>query len=137
MLLDQPIHDLRLRERRQVAELERDRSRIEAETARIQASGLADARIERARGDAEAVRIQAQAEAEALRLVSEQIAANPNLIQYTYINQLSDNVSLVLIPSNSPFLFDPSTFTELGGYFTPPSAVPTTDNSENSDSSGD
>jgi hypothetical protein len=50
--------------------------------------------------------LQAQAEAEALRLVSEQIAANPSLIQYQYIQRLSDNVGIVLLPSNSPFLFD-------------------------------
>lgn len=111
-------------ENRQVAELDRDRAAILAETARIEAGGLADARIEEARGEAEAVRIQAQAEAEALRLVSEQIAANPNLIQYTYINQLSDNVSIVLVPSNSPFLFDASTFTDLDEDFAAPESVP-------------
>lgn len=111
-------------ENRQVAELDRDRAEILAETARIEAGGLADARIEEARGEAEAVRIQAQAEAEALRLVSEQIAANPNLIQYTYINQLSDNVSIVLVPSNSPFLFDASTFTDLDENFAAPESIP-------------
>lgn len=121
-------------ENRQVAELDRDRAGILAETARIEAGGLADARIEEARGEAEAVRIQAQAEAEALRLVSEQIAANPNLIQYTYINQLSDNVSVVLVPSNSPFLFDASSFTDLEDGFTPPESVPLPNpNDDNSD----
>ncbi len=114
-------------ENRQVAELDRDRAGILADTARIEAGGRADARIEEARGEAEAVRIQAQAEAEALRLVSEQIAANPNLIQYTYINELSDNVSVVLVPSNSPFLFDASTFTDLEDGFTPPESVPLPD----------
>lgn len=107
-------------EQRQVAELDRDRAAVEAETARIEAGGRADARIEEARGEAEAIRIQASAEAEALRLVSEQIAANPNLIQYTYITELGDNVSLVIIPSNSPFLFDPTTFTDVGDDFTAP-----------------
>ncbi len=109
-------------EQRQVAELERDRASVQAETTRIEASGRADARIEEARGEAEAVRIQAQAEAEALRLVSEQIAANPNLIQYTYINELADNVSVVLVPSNSPFLFDASTFTDLDSDFEAPAS---------------
>ena len=126
-------------ENRQVAELDRDRAAIEAETTRIEAGGRADARIEEARGEAEAVRIQAEAEAEALRLVSEQIAANPNLIQYTYINELSDNVSVVLVPSNSPFLFDASTFTDLDDGFTAPQSTPltvpssTTDDDSNSD----
>ncbi|MGB7340104.1 MAG: SPFH domain-containing protein [Phototrophicaceae bacterium] len=113
-------------ENRQVAELERDRASVQAETVRIEAGGLADARIEEARGEAEAVRIQAQAEAEALRLVSQQIAANPNLIQYTYITELSDNVSVVLVPSNSPFLFDASSFTDLGDDFEAPASEPMT-----------
>lgn len=117
-------------ENRQVAELERDRAEVQAETTRIEAGGRADARIEEARGEAEAVRIQAQAEAEALRLVSEQIAANPNLIQYTYINQLSDNVSVVLVPTNSPFLFDASTFTDLGAEFEAPASLESSANSD-------
>jgi|GEM_PF-200024 len=116
-------------ENRQVAELDRDRAAIEAETARIEAGGRADARIEEARGEAEAVRIQAEAEAEALRLVSEQIAANPNLIQYTYITELSDNVSVVLVPTNSPFLFDAATFTDLGDDFEAPESQPSSSSS--------
>lgn len=123
-------------EQRQVAELERDRASVQAETARIEAGGRADARIEEARGEAEAVRIQAEAEAEALRLVSQQIAANPNLIQYTYINQLSDNVSVVLVPTNSPFLFDAATFTDLGSDFEAPAipqSQPAQSDSENND----
>ena len=64
-------------------------------------------------------RIAAEAEAEALRLVSEQIAANPNLIPYQYVQRLSDNVGLALIPSNSPFLFDINTFTALEDFTAP------------------
>jgi regulator of protease activity HflC (stomatin/prohibitin superfamily) len=107
-------------EQRQVAELNRDRASVEAETAEIEAEGRANARIAEARGEAEATLIEAGAEAEALRLVSEQIAANPNLIQYTYITELGDNVSLIIIPSNTPFLFDPESFTELGADFSAP-----------------
>lgn len=120
-------------EQRQVAALDRDRAQVEAETARIEASGQANARIEQARGEAEATRVQAEADADALRVVSEQIAANPNLIQYKYITQLSDNVKVVLIPSNSPFLFDSSSFVDVGGdNFVAP---PTTPISSSSDSS--
>jgi regulator of protease activity HflC (stomatin/prohibitin superfamily) len=89
------------RARRQV-----DQIQAEADQARAEADGLRDARIARAEGDAQAIILEAQAQAEALRLVSEQIAANPLLVQYEYIQQLSDNVSLALVPSNSPFLFD-------------------------------
>ena len=49
-----------------------------------------------------------------LRLVSEQIAANPALIQYQYIQTLGPNVRLITIPSNSPFLFDLNSLMETG-----------------------
>lgn len=107
-------------ERKQIAEQELQRAVTEAERARTEAGGRADAAIEAARGEAESIRVRAQAEADALALVSEQIAANPNLIQYTYIQQVAPNIRLALIPSNSPFLFDPSSFTELGADFSVP-----------------
>lgn len=96
-------------EQRQVAEQERERAQIEAETRRTRAQAEAEAVRQEAQGEADAIITRANAEAEALRLVSQQIAANPNLIQYLYVQNLSDNVSLALIPSNSPFLFDLNT----------------------------
>ncbi|GIK29594.1 MAG: prohibitin family protein [Anaerolineae bacterium] len=78
----------------------------EAERVRVRAQGARDAEIARAEGEAEGIRLLAQAQAEALSLVSEQLAANPLLIQYEYIRNLTDDVELVLVPSNSPFLFD-------------------------------
>jgi regulator of protease activity HflC (stomatin/prohibitin superfamily) len=59
-----------------------------------------------AEGDKQAAITRAQGEAEALRLVNEQLSANPALIQWLYIQNLSDNVQLILLPSNSPFLFN-------------------------------
>ena len=100
-------------EQAQIAQQEAERARLrvqqiqqEAEQARAQAEGQRDANIARAEGDAQSIILRAQAEAEALRLVSEQIGTNPALIQYTYIQQLADNVRLITVPSNSPFLFD-------------------------------
>jgi prohibitin 2 len=61
---------------------------------------------EEARGKADAAEIAATGEAEALRLINEQLAQNPALLQWRYIENLSDNVQLILIPSNSPYLFD-------------------------------
>ena len=78
----------------------------EAQQAVAVAEGERDAQIARAQGEAQAAILNAQAQAEALRLVSEQLAANPLLIQYEYIRTLADNVTLALVPSNSPFLFD-------------------------------
>jgi regulator of protease activity HflC (stomatin/prohibitin superfamily) len=89
-----------------VAEQQVQQAEREAERRRTEAAGLRDAEIARAEGEARATILQAQAEAEALRLVSEQIAANPSLIQYQYVQNLSDNINLALVPSNTPFLFD-------------------------------
>ncbi len=93
-------------ERKEIEAQELARAQTEAERVETQARGQANASIERARGEAQAVVLNAQAQAEALRLVSEQIAANPSLIQYEYVQRLSENIQLALVPSNSPFLFD-------------------------------
>jgi regulator of protease activity HflC (stomatin/prohibitin superfamily) len=107
-------------EEKQIEEQNLQRARTKAERDRTEAGGLADAAEEAARGRANARLIEAQAEAEALRVVSAQIAANPNLIQYLYVTNLSDNVSFALLPSNTPFIFNASDFTQLGADFTPP-----------------
>jgi len=107
-------------EEKQIAEQQLQRARTDAERARTEASGRADAVEEEARGDANARLIEAAAEAEALRVISEQIAANPNLIQYLYVSNLSDNVSFALLPSDSPFIFNVDDFTQLGDDFQTP-----------------
>jgi regulator of protease activity HflC (stomatin/prohibitin superfamily) len=94
-----------------------------AEQIRVRAQGTRDANIAEAEGEAQAIVLRATAQAEALRLVSEQLAANPSLIQYEYIQKLADNVSLALVPSNSPFLFDFSSLAEANSSFVAP-AVP-------------
>ncbi len=88
------------------AEIEVREIEQQAQQARARAAGQRDAAIAAAEGEARAIVLRAEAEAEALALVSEQIAANPALIQYTYVQSLSDNISLALVPSGSPFLFD-------------------------------
>jgi regulator of protease activity HflC (stomatin/prohibitin superfamily) len=91
-----------------------------AERVRVTAQGARDAEIARAEGEAQAIVLRAQANAEGLRLVSEQLAVNPSLIQYEYIQKLADNVSLALVPSNSPFLFDFASLAEANPNFTAP-----------------
>jgi len=88
------------RERRRIEQI-----RAEAEQNVVEAQGQRDAAIAVAEGNAQALILDAQARAEGLSLVSEQLAANPLLIQYEYIQNLGD-VNLALVPSNSPFLFD-------------------------------
>ena len=70
---------------------------VEQEAAQVEA---------RARGVAEARIIQAEADAQALRLVAEVLAENPNLLQYEYIQRLSDQVTVLGLPASSPFIFD-------------------------------
>jgi regulator of protease activity HflC (stomatin/prohibitin superfamily) len=78
----------------------------EAEQARVEAQGQADSAVIAAEGEAQSTVLRAEAEAEALDLVNEVLAENPSLIQWRYINQLGDQVRLIVLPSNSPFLFD-------------------------------
>jgi regulator of protease activity HflC (stomatin/prohibitin superfamily) len=79
----------------------------------------AEQQRELARGDADASRIRAEGEAEALRLINEQLAQNPLLLQWRYIESLGDDVQIIIIPSNSPFLFDLQSLTDGTGGLTP------------------
>jgi prohibitin 2 len=108
-------------EQKQVAAQDAARAVQEAERVRTQAKGQADAAVlaakgesdalaARAQGEADAIRIRAKAEADALALINEQLQKNPLLIQYTYVQKLAEKVSIMLVPSNSPFLFDSKTF---------------------------
>ena len=65
----------------------------EAEQARQVAQGQADARI-----------IQAEADAKALELVAQILKDHPDLLTYQYINKLSPNLQVMLVPSNAPFI---------------------------------
>jgi prohibitin 2 len=108
-------------EDKQIEEQKLQQAQTAAQRREAEAKGNANAAIETARGDAEARLVQARAEAEGLRLISDQLAANPNLLQYIYIQSLAPDIKLALIPSNSPFLFDSSTFTNLAPDFSAPS----------------
>jgi regulator of protease activity HflC (stomatin/prohibitin superfamily) len=98
-------------EQKQIAEQQAQQARFvveqrrqEAEQARQVAEGQADAVVIRARADADARIIQAQAEAEALRLVSEAIQNNPDLLTYRYIEKLAPNVQTIYLPSGQQYL---------------------------------
>ncbi len=56
-----------------------------------------------------------------MALINEQLKQNPALLQWRYIENLSDNVQLILIPSNSPYLFDLQSLMDATGVtVTPP-----------------
>ncbi len=99
-------------EQKQIAEQQAQQAKFvveskkqEAEQARQIAQGAADAVVIAAQGDAEARIIQAEAEAKALKLIAQVLSENPNLLTYQYINKLSPNVQVMLLPYDSPFLF--------------------------------
>ena len=69
------------------------------------AKGDAQAAVIAAEGRAEARLIEAQAEADALTLIQASIAGNPELLTYQYITKLAPNISTMLLPSESPFVF--------------------------------
>lgn len=119
------IEQVQIAERRALeAEFRVQQERQEADRVRVRAEGERDAAIARAEGEAQSILIRAAAEAEALRLVSEQIAANPSLIQYEYVRNLSENINIALVPANSPFLFDFDSLAQPNPNFRAPS-VPT------------
>lgn len=95
-------------ERKQVAQQEA----LEAEFRVEQKRQEAEQDREEARGRADAVVIAAEGEAEGLRLINEQLAQNPLLLQWSYIENLSDDIEIVIIPSNSPYLFDLQSLTQ-------------------------
>jgi regulator of protease activity HflC (stomatin/prohibitin superfamily) len=106
-------------ERKQVAEQDAERGKFlvdqqkqEAERLREEAKGEKDAAITLAEGAAEAAEIRAQGEAAALRLVNEVLAGNPDLLQYKYIEKLGPNIKVMLLPANSPYLFDLQSLTD-------------------------
>jgi regulator of protease activity HflC (stomatin/prohibitin superfamily) len=115
-------------EQKVVAEQNLERARTEAQRVEAEAQGQARAALARAEGEANAIEVRAQAEAEALRLVSQQIASNPSLIQYLYVQNLSDNVNIALVPANSPFLFDVASLANPDSGFTAPTVPQGRDN---------
>ncbi len=99
-------------EQKQVAEQEAERAqfvveqrRQEADQRRAEAQGLADAAVIEAEGRAKARIIEAEAEASALEQIGAALESNPDLLQYEYVEQLGDNVEVMLVPANSPYLF--------------------------------
>jgi regulator of protease activity HflC (stomatin/prohibitin superfamily) len=100
-------------EQKQIAEQQAQQAKLvveqkkqEAEQVRQTAEGAADAAVIKAKGDAQARIVQADAEAQALKLISNALKDNPDLLTYQYITKLSPNVQTILVPSNSPFLLN-------------------------------
>ncbi len=74
-------------------------------------------------GRADAVEIEAQAQARALKLIAEALEENPELITYQYVEKLSPNIRVMLVPSNSPLILP---LPDLEEAMMAPTSVPTT-----------
>jgi regulator of protease activity HflC (stomatin/prohibitin superfamily) len=91
-------------QRKQEAEQARQAAQGEADANVIRAEGQAAALILQAQAEAEARLIQAQAEAQALQLLGQAIATNPDILSLQYIEKLSDDINVMLLPADSPFI---------------------------------
>jgi len=80
----------------------------------------ADQEIELARGTAESVRIRAEGQAAANRAISESLT--PEVIQFTAVQTLGDNIQIALIPSGQGIIIDPAAL--LGGQLAPVEQAP-------------
>jgi prohibitin 2 len=81
----------------------------EAERKQVEAEGVKQAAI-----------IEAEGEAESLRLVSQALAANPDLLTYRYIEKLAPNITTMLLPADNPFILDLKQLEELAPTAAPP-----------------
>lgn len=84
-----------------VVEQKKEEAQQVIETAR----GDAEAAVISAQARAESRLIEAQAEADSLKLIQDAIANNPELLTYQYISKIAPNISTMLLPSESPFIF--------------------------------
>ncbi|MDA0525269.1 prohibitin family protein [Methanococcoides alaskense] len=74
----------------------KQKEQLEAERRIIEANGIANATI-----------VEATGEAEALRLVNQELAKNPKLINYKYIQMLeSQEVQTLIVPSDQGIILD-------------------------------
>ena len=94
-------------EQKQIAQQNAERARFlvqqqeqEAARVRVEAQGVRDAAITRAEG-----------EARALQLVADALRNNPDLIQYTYVQKIAPNISVIVLPGgggggSAPYILD-------------------------------
>jgi len=70
----------------------------------IAANAEAEALVIQANAAAEARLIQAKAEQQALQLIAAALAANPDLLNYEYIQKLGPGIQVMLVPNDNPYL---------------------------------
>jgi regulator of protease activity HflC (stomatin/prohibitin superfamily) len=98
-------------EAKQIAEQDLARANFEADRDVRLAEGSRDARVTRAEG-----------EAQANDLINASLSEQ--LLQWTYIQELADNVQLMLVPSDQGLIFDLGAITETSGSDEAPAPLP-------------
>lgn len=66
---------------------------------------VAEEGIATSRYEAEQTRLRALGEADALQTLGDAIRNNPEVITLRYIDKIAPNISVMLLPSNAPFIF--------------------------------
>ncbi len=94
---------------------ELEKIRYEAQQQIIQAEAAANATIATAQASATSRIIRAQAEAEAIRLIQEQIAQNPEYLQYVYIKEWDGVLPYYYGGSEPLLLISPDATNSTGG----------------------
>lgn len=118
---EQTQREYQAEQMRRLAEGERDRQRIEME-------GRAAAIELEAAAQATAIVLKAQADADAILLQKEALAQDQSLLLYRYIERLSPNIRVMLVPNNAPFLLplpELEEGTPLPDFITLPTPTPT------------
>lgn len=91
-------------EHKQIAEEGQTQKEYEAEQLRRLAKGERDASIIRAEGRAQAVKIEAEAQARAFEMVGEALKTNSDLLTHEYIEKISPNIKVMLLPNDTPLI---------------------------------
>jgi prohibitin 1 len=94
---DQIQREYQAEQMRQLAAGERDKMKIEVE-------GKAAAIQREAEAQATAAVVKAEADAKALKLIADALKDNKNLLLYRYIEKLSPNIRVMLVPNGNQYI---------------------------------
>jgi len=94
---DQIQREYQAEQMRKLAEGERDKMKIEVE-------GKAAAIQREAEAQATAAVVKAEADAKALKLIADALKDDKNLLLYKYIDKLSPNIRIMLVPNGNQFI---------------------------------
>ena len=99
------------------AAIEQKQIAFEGETQKLHE---ANQLVNLAQGRANATRIESQAQAEAIRLIGDALRDDPNVLTHLYIEKLSPNIRVMLVPNNAPLLLPLPRFEEQDRTTVPP-----------------